>query len=148
MDLKTKLKQDLVSAMKAGKTANVSSLRMLQAEMKKREIDLRRPMEEGEILKLIQTLIKQRQDSIAAFKQGGRDDLVAQEQAEVDVLMLYLPQQLTPAELEALVAAAIDEVKPSGPKDMGKVMKAVLAKTAGRADGKVLNDMVRAKLGG
>lgn len=148
MDLKTKLKQDLVSAMKAGQSVSVSSLRMLQSEIKKREIDSRKPMEEGDLLKLIQTLIKQRNDSIAAFKQGGRDDLVQKEQAEIDVLMMYLPQQLTPAELEVIVAAAIEETKAAGPKDMGKVMKAVLAKSAGRADGKIVNDIVRAKLGG
>ena len=119
---------------------------MLIAEIKKREIDKRSPLDEGEIHKTISSSIKQRMDSIEAFMKGGREDLADKERMEIDFLKVYLPTQLSEAETEALVTAAIEETGAKVPQDMGKVMKAVLAKAGGRADGKMVNELVRKKL--
>src|SRR5690606_33019178 len=112
----------------------VGTLRMLISEIKKREIDKRSPLEEAEIQKTIQTLIKQRNDSIDAFEKGGRQDLADKEKAEVVVLQAYQPQQMNRAEVEAIVTAAIAETGAKAPADIGKVMKAAMTKTEGRAD--------------
>lgn len=133
-------------ALKAGEPVKTGCLRMLIAEVKKREIDKRSPLDEGEIQKTISTLIKQRMDSIEAFMKGGREDLADKERMEIDFLKVYLPAQLSEAETEALVVAAIAETEAKVPQDMGKVMKAVLAKAGGRADGKLVNELVRKKL--
>ena len=146
MDLKTTLQNDMKSAMKAGEPVKTGCLRMLIAEIKKREIDKKAPLDEAEIQKTISTLIKQRMDSIEAFLKGGRQDLADREKLEIDFLKVYLPTQLTEAETEALVVAAIEETGAKVPQDVGKVMKAVLAKAGGRADGKLVNELVRKKL--
>ena len=146
MDLKTTLQNDMKSAMKAGEPVKTGCLRMLIAEIKKREIDKKAPLDEAEIQKTISTLIKQRMDSIEAFLKGGRQDLADKEKLEIDFLKVYLPTQLTEAETEALVVAAIEETGAKVPQDVGKVMKAVLAKAGGRADGKLVNELVRKKL--
>lgn len=143
MDLKTKLQNDTKEAMKAAQPAKVQTLRMAVSEIKKREIDNRKPMEEAEIVKLLQTMIKQRHDSIDAFEKGNRPELAAQEKAEIVFLQSYLPKPLSGAELEALVKAAITEADAKGPNDIGKVMKVALAKSAGRADGKAVNELAR-----
>ncbi len=148
MDLKTKLQNDTKEAMKAQDSLKVGTLRMLTSEVKKREIDKRTVLEEAEIHKVIQTMLKQRADSIDAFQKANRTDLVEKEQKEVEILKVYLPQQLSKGEVEALVAAAIAETGASKPGDIGQVMKAVLAKAAGRADGKLVNEIARAKLSG
>ena len=146
MDLKTTIQNDMKMAMKAGEPVKTGCLRMLIAEVKKREIDKRSPLDEGEVQKAISTLIKQRMDSIEAFMKGGREDLADKERMEIDFLKVYLPTQLSEAETEALVVAAIAETEAKVPQDMGKVMKAVLAKAGGRADGKLVNELVRKKL--
>jgi uncharacterized protein len=148
MDLKTKLQNDTKDAMKAQDSLKVGTLRMLTSEVKKREIDKRTVLEEAEIHKVIQTMLKQRADSIDAFQKANRTDLVEKEQKEVEILKVYLPQQLSKGEVEALVVAAIAETGASKPGDIGQVMKAVLAKAAGRADGKLVNEIARAKLSG
>ncbi|MFM8314223.1 MAG: GatB/YqeY domain-containing protein [Deltaproteobacteria bacterium] len=121
-------------------------LRMLIAEIKKREIDKRSVLDEGEIQKTVSSLIKQRMDSVEAFTKGGREDLADKEKMEIDFLKVYLPTQLSESEVETLVIAAIEETGAKVPQDVGKVMKAVLAKAGGRADGKMVNEMVRKKL--
>lgn len=146
MDLKTKLQNDTKEAMKAQDSLKVGTLRMLTSEVKKREIDKRSALEEAEIHKVIQSMLKQRADSIDAFQKANRADLVEKEQKEVEILKVYLPQQLSKGEVEALVVAAIAETGASKPGDIGQVMKAVLAKAAGRADGKLVNEIARAKL--
>ena len=143
MDLKTQLQNDMKVAMKAANPAKVTTLRMAISEIKKREIDRRVVIEEGEVVKIIQTLIKQRNDSIEAFEKGNRPDLVAQEKAEIAFLQVYLPQQATAQETQALVLAAIAETGAKGPGDIGKVMKAVLAQASGRVDGKAVNEIAR-----
>jgi uncharacterized protein YqeY len=146
MDLKTTLQNDMKSAMKSQEPTKVGCLRMLIAEIKKREIDKRSPLDTAEIQKVIATLIKQRGESVTAFEKGGRADLADKEKAEIEVLKVYLPQQLSQAEVEALVVAAINDSGATGPNDIGKVMKAALAKADGRADGKLVNEIARAKL--
>jgi uncharacterized protein len=146
MDLKTSIQNDMKAAMKAQEPLKVSTLRMLISEIKKREIDKKSPLEDSEIHKTISSLMKQRQDSIEAFKKGGREDLAEQESKEAEILKAYLPAQLSTAEVESIVTQAITETGATQPGDVGKVMKAVLAKTAGKADGKVVNEIVRAKL--
>jgi uncharacterized protein len=146
MDLKTTIQNDMKSAMKAGEPLKTGCLRMLIAEIKKREIDKRTPLDEGEIQKTISSLIKQRNDSVEAFLKGGRQDLADKEKLEIEVLKVYLPSQLSEVETEALVVAAIQETGATVPQDVGKVMKAVLAKAGGRADGKLVNELVRKKL--
>lgn len=148
MDLKTKIQNDMKDAMRAQDSVKLGCLRMLTAEVKKREIDKRSPLDEAEIFKVISSQLKQRADSIDAFKKADRKDLVDKEEKEVEILKAYLPQQLSRAEIETLVVAAISETGASKPSDIGNVMKAVLAKTAGRADGKLVNEIARAKLSG
>ncbi len=146
MDLKTTIQNDMKTAMKAGEPVKTGCLRILIAEIKKREIDKRTTLDEGEIQKTISSLIKQGNDSIEAFLKGGRQDLADKEKLEIDILKVYLPTQLSEAETEALVVAAIKETGATTLQDIGKVMKAVLAKAEGRADGKRVNEFVRKKL--
>lgn len=134
------------TAMKAGEPLKVSTLRMVISEVKKREIDKRTTLEDAEIQKTIATMIKQRHDSVEAFTKGGRQDLADKEKEEIQLLSVYLPQQMGHAEVEALVEEAIKESGASTPNDIGKVMKAALAKAAGKADGKIVNEIARAKL--
>jgi uncharacterized protein YqeY len=136
----------LKSALKAGRKDALRTLRMLEAALKNKQIELRRELSDAEVVQAVQGGIKQRRDSIAQYEKGGRDDLVAQERAEVEVLTDYLPAQLSDAELEAMVQAAITEVGASGMGDLGAVMKQVMAKAAGRAEGGRINALVRAKL--
>lgn len=146
MDLKAKLQSDLKDAMRAQDALKLGTLRGLIAEIKKREIDKRSALEEAEIHKVIQSLLKQRADSIEAFRSAGREELAAKEELEAAVLKAYLPAQLSKEEIEVLVVAAIAETGASKPSDIGAVMKAVLAKSAGRADGKWVNEIARLKL--
>jgi uncharacterized protein YqeY len=147
MDLKTTIQNDIKTAMKAQDSVKLGALRMLSAEIKKREIDKRTALDDAEVQKAIATLIKQRQDSIEAFVKGGRQDLADKEKQEIGFLSAYLPAQLPDAEVEKIVAAAIQESGAKAPSDIGKVMKVVLPKIAGRADGKKVNEIVRALLG-
>lgn len=146
MDLKATIQNDMKTAMKAQEPDKVSTLRMLISEIKKREIDKKTQLDEAEIHKTISTLVKQRQDSIEAFTKGGRDDLANKEKQEIEFLKIYLPAQLGDAELEALVVAAIAETQSTSPNDIGKVMKAVMAKAGGRAEGRRINEIARGKL--
>lgn len=146
MDLKTSIQNDMKSAMKSQESTKLGCLRMLIAEIKKKEIDKRSPLDESEIQKVIGTLIKQRNESVLAFEKGGRADLVEKEKEEIAVLKAYLPEQLSESEILAIVENAVAETQAKTAADMGKVMKAVLAKVAGRADGKLVNDLVRKKL--
>ncbi len=148
MDLKTQLQNDMKEAMKSQQPLKVGTLRMLISEVKKREIDKRSPLDDSEIHKVIQSMLKQRADSIEAFNKAARPELAEKEEQEVALLKVYLPQQLSSSEVEALVVAAISETGASKPADIGLVMKAVLAKAAGRADGKLVNELARTKLQG
>ena len=120
---------------------------MLNAALKNKQIDKRRPLSEEEVVETIRSLIKQRKDSIEQFAKGGRQDLVDKETAEVAVLEVYLPQPLPREELEALVREAVASTGAQGAKDMGKVMKALIPMVGGRADGKLISELVKNSLG-
>ena len=147
MSLKAKIEQDILQALKAKDAAKVSCLRMLKAAIKNKEIDLRKELDDGQTTAILSTFVKQRKESIEQFKKGGRDDLVKKEEAELAMVEGYLPKALSEKELEAIVATAIQETGAQGSKDLGKVMKAAMAKTAGRADGKIISALVSKKLG-
>jgi hypothetical protein len=148
MSVKAKLTEDMKTAMKAKDTAGLSTIRMLISSIKNKEIDQRRELTEDEVASVISTAVKQRRDSIEQFKAGGRQDLVDKEEAEVAVLLSYLPQQLTEDEIRDIVKSAIAETSSTSAKDMGKVMKAIMPKTKGKADGALVNKAVKELLGG
>ncbi len=146
MDLKAQIHEEMKDAMRSKDTVKLNALRMLIAEIKKREIDKKAPLDQSEIIKAVSTQIKQRLESIEAFKNGGRQDLLEKEQREASILQAYLPAQLSKSELETLVKNAIQATGATGPQDIGKVMKAALSTAAGRADGKLLNELTRTLL--
>ncbi len=149
MTLMDRITEDIAAAMRAKDAVRLAPLRMAKAALMNREVEKRRALEEAEAQQVIASLIKQRRDSIEQFRKGGRDDLADKESGEITTLEAYLPPPLDPAEIDAAVDAAISETKASSPKDMGRVMKAAMARLAGRAvDGKAVNDLVRRKLGG
>ncbi len=134
MSLKDRVTEDMKNAMRAKDAPRLSTIRMLLAACKQREVDERIVLDDAAVIGLVDKLIKQRKDSIAAFSQAGRTDLVDKEQAEVVVLEAYLPQRLNAAEIGSAVAAIVAELGASGPGDMGRVMAAVKTRLAGTAD--------------
>ncbi len=148
MELQQQIEQALKSAMREKNETKRDALRMLLTALKVKEKELKRQPAEAEIQQTITSLIKQRRDSAEQYRTGGREELAAKEEAEIIVLQAFLPKQLSAGELEKLVDEAIAEAGAASPKEMGKVMKVLMPKTAGRADGKQLNEMVRKKLGG
>ncbi len=147
MELRERIDTDIKYALKSGAKDKVSTLRMLNAALKNKQIDKRRPLSEEEVVETVRSLIKQRKDSIEQFAKGGRQDLVDKETAEVAVLEVYLPQPLPREELEALVREAVASTGAQGAKDMGKVMKALIPMVGGRADGKLISELVKNSLG-
>src|SRR5262249_51241160 len=135
------------TAMKSGDKDTLGFARNLHAAVRKKEIDDRVDLDDAGIAKICQTLVKQRQDSIEQFKQGGREDLVAKETAELKFLQSFLPEQMGEAEIRKLVDWAVTEAKASGPKDLGAVMKLLMPKTTGKADGKLVSQLVKERLG-
>jgi len=149
MSLNDTIGADLTAAMKARDAARLSALRMLKAAVMNKGVEKGRDLEDAEILQVVASLVKQRRDSIEQFASAGRTDLVAKETGEIAVLEHYLPPALSAADIEAAVAAAIAETGATSVKDIGKVMKAVMPKLAGKnADGRAVNDAVRRTLGG
>lgn len=147
MGLRDKIDADTKDALKSGAKDKVSTLRMLNAALKNKQIDKRRPLTEEEVIETVRSLIKQRKDSIEQFAKGGRQDLVDKETAEIAVLEAYLPQQLAREELDVMVRDAISQTGAQGARDMGKVMKALIPMVGGRADGKLVSELVKNALG-
>lgn len=145
--IKASLSEQMKSAMKSGDKDKVTFARNLHAAIRKKEIDERIDLDDEGVQKIITSLVKQRQDSIEQFKQGNREDLVAKEQAELNFLMSFMPEQLGIDEVRKLVDWAVSEAKATGPKDMGNVMKLLMPKTQGRADGKIVSQCVKERLG-
>ncbi|MBL8286676.1 MAG: GatB/YqeY domain-containing protein [Rubrivivax sp.] len=145
--LKDRITEDMKAAMRAKDAARLSCIRMLLAAMKQREVDERITLDDAAVVGIVDKLIKQRRDSIAAFEQAGRTDLVDKETAEVAVLQAYLPARLSADELAATVAALVAELGAVGPGDMGKVMGAAKARLAGKADMSQLSATVKQALG-
>jgi hypothetical protein len=146
MTLKERLAEEMKGAMKARDALSLSTIRLVRSAVKNREIEVRRELDDQGICEVIASLVKQRRESIRLFQEGGRDDLVAKEEKELAILCEFLPPQLGRVELEGMVAKVIAECGARGSKDMGKVMKALAPHVAGRADGKVVAEVVREKL--
>jgi uncharacterized protein len=146
MTFKDKINEQMVLAAKAKDKIRLSALRMLKSGLHNREIDLKRELGDAEFLQLLSSMVKQRKDSIEQFAKGGRIDLVKKEEAELRVIEEFLPAQLSEADLDAAIMEAIHEVGAEGIRDMGKVMKVLMPKLAGRADGKAAGEKVKARL--
>lgn len=145
--LKEKISKDFIEALKARDERKLSALRLLRTEIKKREVSgQKKELLETEVLETISMLVKQRRESIRLFREGQRQDLVEKEEAELQFLQAYLPQPLTQSAVEELIDSILVEIQATGLKDQGKVMKAAMGKIAGRAEGKVVSEIVRQKL--
>ncbi len=146
MELKATLTEDLKSAMRSGDKLRTSVIRLLAALIKNREVEKRGPLTDGEVIQAISASCKQRQEAIEQYQKGGRQDLVDKETAELAILQSYLPAALSPDELETAVREAIRESQAASPREMGKVMALLMPKVTGRADGKIVSNLVREML--
>jgi hypothetical protein len=145
--LKERITEDMKAAMRASEKERLGTIRMLQAAIKQREVDERITLDDTQVLGVIEKMIKQRKESIVQFEQGHRADLAAKEQAEIELLQAYLPAQLSDAEVDALIKAAIASTGAASIKEMGKVMGVVKAQAAGRADMGAVSARIKAALG-
>lgn len=148
MTLKERITEDMKTAMRSGEKERLGVIRMLQAAIKQREVDERIVLDDTQVISVLEKMLKQRRESIAQYEAGNRADLVAKETAEMAVLQPYLPAQLSDAELDGLIAAAIAQTGATTVKDMGKVMGLVKAQAAGRADMGAVGARIKAKLAG
>ncbi len=152
MSLKERIASDIKAAMKSGHHNTVSALRMVSAKILDKEVEHRSQkgrdyqLTDEETVEVISSYAKQRRQSIDSYRQGGREDLVAQEESELRLLQQYLPKQLSEEEIEAMVEKAIAETEASGPQDIGIVMRALMPRVKGAVDGKLVNEIVRRRL--
>jgi len=144
--LNDKISNDLKVAMKSKNALKVSCLRLIIAEAKNTSIAKQKELTDDDIMGIMQRQVKQRKDSIESFKKGNRQDLVEKEQKELEIIQDYLPKQLTPEEIATIVKKAIEEIGPTGKKDMGKVMGIVMGKVKGKTDGKIVTQIVNEEL--
>jgi uncharacterized protein len=144
--LKARLTADMKSAMKAGEKNRLRVLRLLLADIKRVEVDTRQELDEAETLSIVEKALKQRRDSIEQFTRGGRQDLADAEQAELAIIGSYLPEPLSDAELDAVIARAIGDTGATGIRDMGRVMAAIKSQAAGRADMGAVSARVKSRL--
>jgi uncharacterized protein len=148
MNLKEQLTQDTIAAAKAGDNPKRDVLRMMQAAIKQVEVDERITVDDAGVQQILTKQAKQRRESMAEYEKGGRDDLVAQEAYELKIIEAYLPQMMSREEIEVLVKQAIAATGASSPKDMGQVMGKLMPQVKGKADGRLVNDVVRELLAG
>ncbi len=148
MTLKERITEDMKAAMRASEKERLLTIRMVQAAIKQREVDERIVLDDAQVIAVLEKMVKQRRESIVAFEQGGRADLAEKEKAEIALLQVYLPAQLSEAEVDALIKEAIATTGASSMKDMGKVMAAVKAKAAGQADMGAVSARIKAALSG
>ena len=146
MTLKERITDDMKNAMRAGEKERLGTIRLVLAAIKQREVDERITLDDGQVLAVLEKMIKQRKESITQFENGGRSDLVAKEQAELSVLQTYLPAQMSDAEIDALIAEAVAASGATSIKDMGKVMGLVKAKAQGKADMGAVSARIKQKL--
>ena len=146
MSLYDEIDRSFKEALKSGDKTRLSAMRMARSALKLREVELRRKLDDAEILRVLVSQVKQRKDSIEQFRRGGREDLVRQEEAEIVALEALMPTQLGREELEREIAAVVAETGAAGPRDMGRVMKEAMSRLAGRADGKLIAELVKARL--
>lgn len=148
MSLKEKITQDMKDSMKSGDRDRLGVIRLILSALKQREVDERIVLDDSQILSVLDKMLKQRRESVTQFTQGNRKDLADKEEAEIKVIQGYMPAQLSDAELEQLVAAAVAESGAASVKDMGKVMGILKPKVAGKADMSAVSAKIKAKLGG
>lgn len=147
MNLKDQLTQDMKEAMKAKATERLGTIRQLRGAIKNKEIEVGRELDDQGIIEVIGTQVKQRREAARMYRDNARPELAEHEEAELAVLQEYLPAQLSEEQISAIIAEVIAEIGAASPKDMGRVMPLVMAKTRGTADGKVVNQLVRRQLG-
>lgn len=148
MSLQEKINSEMVTAAKAKDSIKLGAIRMIKTALHNKEIDAKRELSDTEILQVLASITKQRKDSIEQFRAGNRQDLVDKEEYELKVTQAFMPEQMSPEEVEAEVVKAITEAEAKSVKDMGKVMKVLMPKVAGKADGKLVSETVKAKLSG
>jgi len=146
MDINIQLNEEMVTATKSKDKIRLSAIRMLKTALHNKEINLMRPLNESEVLQVLSSMIKQRKDSIEQFAKGGRTDLVEKEEAELKVVQEFMPAQISEEEVDALIKKTIEEAGAVSVKDMGKVMKILMPKLTGVADGKIVGEKVKAFL--
>ena len=146
MDIREQVGTAMVRAAKDKDKETLSTLRMIKSTLHNREIDLKDQFGETEMLQVLSSMIKQRKDSVEQFKQGGRPELAAKEAREIEVIQGFMPKQLSAEEINALIGQAIEETGATGIRDMGKVMKILMPKVTGKADGKAVGEAVKARL--
>ena len=146
MSLEEKLLEEMKQAMKTNDKIRLSTIRMIRSSSKNKEIELRRKLEDEDILKVIQGMVRKGEESIEQFQAGGRNDLVEKEKMEIEILKSFLPQPISQEEIIKIIDETIQETQSSSLKDLGKVMKAVMPRLAGKADGKVINQLVKERL--
>jgi hypothetical protein len=146
MDINIKLNEEMVTAAKSKDKVRLSAIRMLKSGLHNKEINLMRPLNESEVLQVLSSMIKQRKDSIEQFAKGGRTDLVEKEEAELKVIQEFMPAQMSEDEVDSLIKKAIEEAGAVSVKEMGKVMKILMPKLTGTADGKMVGEKVKAFL--
>ncbi|XEC96813.1 GatB/YqeY domain-containing protein [Paenibacillus tarimensis] len=143
MNLSERLNDDMKQAMKSQDKFKLSTIRMIRSTIKNQEIELKRTLSDDEVLDILSREIKQRKDSLQEFEKAGREDLATSVAAEIDIISVYLPQQLTEEEIKVIVQQTIQETGASSKAEMGKVMSALMPKVKGRADGKLVNQLVQ-----
>jgi uncharacterized protein YqeY len=148
MTLKTRITDDMKAAMRAKDAARLSAIRLLLAAVKQKEVDERIALDDAQVLAIVERLLKQRRESIGQYEKAGREDLAAVERFEAEVLTAYLPAQLSDAEVDTAIGAAIAETGAAGQKDMGRVMGVLKARLAGRADMGAVSARVKSRLAG
>lgn len=148
MTLQTQLNDAMKEAMKAKESLRLNAIRLIKAAVKNREIDERRELGEQEVIAVLSSLVKQRKESAQVYRENGRPKLAEKEEQELAVIQSFLPAQLDEVGIRELIEAAVVETGAASPKDMGKVMKIVSAQTLGRADGKLVSELVKARLAG
>lgn len=146
MSLAERLNEDMKQAMRDGNKFRLSTIRMVRAAIKNQEIELRRPLEDNDTLNILSRELKQRRDSLEDFERGGREDLVSNVKAEIEIITEYLPQQLNEEEVKAIVLQTMQETGASSKADLGKLMGALMPKVKGIADGKLVNAIVQQSL--
>jgi len=148
MALKERITDDMKAAMRSGEKERLGVIRMITSAIKQREVDERISLDDGQVLSVLEKMIKQRKESVVQFQAGNRQDLVDKESAEITLLQGYLPSQLSDAEIDAMIAAAIASTSAASIKEMGKVMGVIKAQAQGRADMAAVGAKIKAKLGG
>jgi uncharacterized protein YqeY len=144
--LKRKIDQDIKEALKSRDSLRLNVLRMLKSEIRYKEIDTRSELSDDDVISVLSSSVKRRKDSIGQFEKGGRDDLASKEKTELEVVLKYMPEQLTEEELSQIISQAIEEMNATGPSDLGKVMKQIMPNVRGKAEGKKVNQLVSSQL--